>query len=300
MNLAGIDTNLIVALDALLKERSVTRAARRLGLGQSATSHALARLRRLFDDALLVKAGRELVLTDRAAALVGPCSSAVHQLESLFAAPTPFEPRSARRTFRIVATDNLEVYVLPRLSAILAKEAPLMDLRFRQLTADWASGMRHGEFELKLGRSGDSRDLPTGLQSEELFRDRIVCVARRGHPMGRRLSLRQYAALSHILVAPGGSERTFMDEALEAAGLHRRVAITVPHFLPALFAVAASDSVLTVPSRLLAAVPALRLRSVPLPVRTPEYALSQVWPERYDSDEGHRWLRQAIRRALTP
>jgi DNA-binding transcriptional LysR family regulator len=295
MNLAGIDTNLVVALDALLKERNVTRAARRLGLGQSATSHALARLRRLFDDALLVKVGREFVLTDRAAALVGPCSSAVRELERLFAAPTPFDPRTARRKFRIAATDNLEVYVLPRLTAILAKEAPFIDLRFRQLNADWATGLRQGEFELKLGRSGE---VPTGLRAEELFRDRIVCVARRGHPMGRRLSLRQYAALSHILVAPGGSERGFMDDALEAAGLERRVAISVPHFLPALFAVAASDSVLTVPSRLLAAVPSLRLRSVPLPVRTTEYALSQVWPERYDADEGHRWLRQAVRRSL--
>jgi len=297
MNLAGIDANLVVALHALLKERNVTRAARRLGLGQSATSHALARLRRLFDDALLVRVGRELVLTDRAAALLDPCSRAVSDLERLFATPAPFDPRTARRKFRIVATDNLEMYVLPRLSTILAKEAPFIDLRFRQLNADWSTAMRQGEFELKLGRSGE---VPIGLRSEDLFRDRIVCVARRGHPMGRRVSLRQYAALSHILVAPGGSERGLMDDALEAAGLERRVAITVPNFLPALLAVAASDSVLTVPSRVLAAIPALRLRCVPLPVRTAEYTLSQVWPERHDADEGHRWLRLAIRRSLAP
>jgi len=297
MNLAGIDANLVVALDALLKERNVTRAAKRLGLGQSATSHALARLRRLFDDALLVKAGRELVLTDRAAALLGPCSSAVSELQRLFAEPTPFDPRTARRKFRIASTDNLELYVLPRLSAILSKEAPFVDLRFRQLNADWPTALQQGELELKLGRSDK---VPAGLRSEDLFRDRIVCVARRGHPMGRRLSLRQYAALSHILVAPGGAERGFIDDVLEAAGLERRVAITVQHFLPALFAVAASDSVLTVPSRLLAAVPGLRLRSVPLPVRTTDYTLSQVWSERYDRDEGHRWLRQVVRRSLAP
>jgi DNA-binding transcriptional LysR family regulator len=296
MNLAGIDMNLVVALNALLQERNVTRAAKRLGLGQSATSHALARLRLAFDDALLVKAGRDLVLTERAAALVGPCSSAVRELEGLFAAPAAFDPRTARRKFRVLATDNLEVYVLPRLCAILAKEAPFVDLRFRQFDPDWATALRHGEFELKLGRSSE---VPNGLRSEELFRDRIVCVARRGHPMGRRLSLRQYAALSHILVAPGGSERGFMDDALADAGLERRIAIVVPHFLPALFAAAASDSVLTVPSRLLAAVPALRLRSVPLPIPNAEYTLSQVWPDQYDADEGHRWLRQAIRRALT-
>jgi len=295
MNLAGIDTNLVVALDALLKERNVTRAAKRLGLGQSATSHALARLRRLFGDALLVKAGRGLVLSERAAALVEPCSRAVAELDRLFSEPAVFDPRAARRTFRILATDNLEVYVLPRLSAILAKEAPFVDLRFHQLNADWATALVRGEFELKLGRS---YKLSSGLRSEELFRDRLVCVARRGHPMGRRLSLRQYAALSHIVVTPGGPDPAFVDEALAGAGLERRVAIAVPHFLPALFAVSVSDSVLTVPSRLLAAVPALRLRSVPLPIRVAEYALSQVWSERHDADEGHRWLRSAIRRAL--
>jgi len=297
MKLAGMDTNLVVALDALLKERNVTRAAKRLGLGQSATSHALARLRRVFDDALLVRVGRELVLTERALGLVGPCASAVSELERLFAAPAPFDPRTARRTFRIVATDNLELYVLPRLAAMLAKEAPFVDLRFHVLNPEWPRALGQGEFDLKLGRS---YKVAPGLRSEDLFRDRLVCVARRGHPLSRRLSLRQYAALSHILVAPGGPERAFMDEALAAAGLARRVAIVVPHFLPALFAVAASDSVLTVPSRLLALVPTLRLRSVSLPVRAAEYTLSQVWAERHDADDGHRWLRGAIRRSLAP
>lgn len=297
MNLAAIDVNLVVALDALLSERNVTRAAKRLGLGQSAASHALARLRRLFDDALLVKVGRELVLTERASALVGPCSSAVAELKRLFETRTQFDPRTARRTFRIVATDNLEVYVLPRLSAILAKEAPFIELRFHHLNPDWPSALLRGDFELKLGRSSK---LAPGLRSEELFRDRIVCVARRGHPVGRRLSLRQYASLSHILVAPGGSEPGFIDQALAAAGLERRVAITVPHFLAALCAVAHSDSVLTVPARLLSAVPGLRLRTVPLPVRVAEYTLTQVWSERHDGDEGHRWLRAAIQRSLFP
>ena len=297
MNLAGIDANLVVALGALLRERNVSRAAKRLGLGQSATSHALARLRRLFDDELLVRAGRELVLSDRAESLIEPCASAVAELERLFAPPAPFEPRSARRKFRIVATDNLEVYVLPRLAAILAKEAPGIELHFQSLQADWATALRRDEFDLKLGRS---YPVPSGLRVEELFRDRLVCVARRGHPIGRRLSLRQYAGLSHIVVVPGGPERTFIDEALAAAGLERRVGLTLPHFMPALFAVAASDSVLTVPSRLLSTASPLRLRSVALPVRTGEYALSQVWAERHEADPGHRWLRQAIRRSLTP
>lgn len=294
MKLTGIDTNLVVALHALLSERNVTRAAKRLGLGQSATSHALGRLRRHFDDVLLVQVGRGLVLTERAQSLVEPCARAVADLEQLFAQSGPFEPKLARRVFRIAATDNLELYVLPRLAAILAKEAPLIDLRFFHLPKDWASALSRGDFELKLGRKGE---LEPKHRSEDLFRDRLVCVARRGHPMARRPTLRQYAALSHILVAPGETERGAMDDVLQRAGLERRIAISVPHFLVALFMVAASDHVLTVPARLVDAAPALRLRTVPLPVRAAEYTLSQVWALQHDADPGHRWLRDAIRRA---
>ncbi len=295
MNLAGIDTNLVVALNALLSERSVTRAATRLGLGQSATSHTLARLRRHFDDPLLVKVGRGLALTERAHTLIEPCATAIAQLEQLFAPRAAFDPKSARRVFRIASTDNLELYLLPKLAGILAKEAPGVDLRFHHLPKDWQPALTRGDFELKLGRK---YKLAPHLRSEDLCQDRIVCVARRGHALGRRLTLRQYAALSHILVAPGETERGFMDDALEAAGLERRVAISVPHFLVALFVVSSSDHVLTVPSRLVEAAPALRLRSVALPVRSAEYTLSQVWSEQSEPDDGHRWLRGAIRRAI--
>lgn len=295
MNLAGIDTNLVVALHALLNERNVTRAAKRLGLGQSATSHALARLRRHFDDTLLVKLGREFVLTERAKGLVQPCAQAVAELERLFAPPPAFDPRTSSRVFRIAATDNLELYVLPRLAAILAKEAPHVALRFQHLTKDWEEGLARDEFELKLGRT--YKVLPN-LRSEDLFHDKLVCVARRGHPMARRVSLRQYASLSHIVVAPMEREGSFIDDALASAGLKRRVAISVPHFLVALFAVAQSDHVLTVPARVVEAASALRLRRVPLPVRTPQYTLSQVWADRHDRDVGHQWLRSVVRQAL--
>jgi DNA-binding transcriptional LysR family regulator len=296
MNLAAIDTNLVVALYALLEEKNVTRAAKRIGLGQSATSHALSRLREHFGDPLLVRVGRALVLTEKASALVGPAADAARSLERLFAPPEPFDPRTSRRVFRIAATDNLELYVLPRLSKILAREAPRVDLRFHHLPKDWPTALARGEFELKLGRKYEP--MPA-LRDEDLFRDHFVCVVRRGHPAPRKLTLRQYAALSHILVAPGESERGFMDDVLSRHRMKRRVAIVVPHFLVALFAVAASDHVLTTPARLVeATAPALHLRTIELPVRSAGYILSQVWPERYDADEGHRWLRGAVRRTL--
>lgn len=296
MNLAGIDMNLVVALHALLCERNVTRAARRLGLGQSATSHALRRLREQLGDPLLVKVGRELALTARATALLPVASAAVAELERVFTRPAAFDPRASRRVFRIAATDNFELYVLPRLARILAAEAPHVDLRFHHLPKDWMLGLARGDFELKLGRK---YELGPSLRGEDLVRDRLVCVVRKRHPIGATISLERYAKLSHILVAPGETEGSAMDAVLARAGLTRRVAISVPHFLVALFVVATTDHALTIPERLVEATsPALALRAVPLPFKTAKYTLSQVWHRNSDADEGHRWLRDAIRRAL--
>ncbi|PTL75834.1 LysR family transcriptional regulator [Vitiosangium sp. GDMCC 1.1324] len=297
MNLGGIDTNLVVALHALLSERNVTRAARRVGLGQSAMSHALARLRDWFRDPLLVRVGRQMVLTERAQALLGPAASAVSSLERVFQQPEPFEPRTSSRVFRIASTDNLELYALPRLAAILAKEAPNVDLRFHHLPKDWMTALERGDFELKLGRQ---YPIAPTLREEELFRDQLICVVRRGHPLaGTRLTLRQYAAASHVLISPGETARSTIDELLAQRGLQRRIAITVSHFLVAPFVVAASDHLLTIPSRLVEAVaPALRLETVTAPLRTEAYTMTQVWAERSESDAGHRWLRNALRRAI--
>ncbi len=296
MNLAGVDTNLVVALHALLHERNVSRAAKRLGLGQSATSHALARLRVQFDDPLLVRTGRAFELTPRGKALLEPVALAVAHIERVFDPPQAFVPATSQRTFRIAATDNLALYVLPRLTTILAKEAPHVDVRFFHLPKDWRLALIRDDFDLKLGRKSK---VGPPLESEDLFSDHLVCVVRRGHPIARPLTLRRYAALSHILVAPEETERGFMDDQLAQEGLVRRVALTVPHFLVALFAVASSDHALTIPARLVEiAGPALRLRALPLPSRPDDYTLSQIWSMRSSPDEGHQWLRRAVRRAV--
>jgi len=296
VRLAGIDTNLVLSLHALLRERNVTRAARALGVGQSAASSALARLRAHFDDPLLVRVGRSYVLTERASALLAPVETAVAELERVFAPPQPFDPKTSRRVFRIAATDNLELYLLPQLVRILAKEAPLLDLRFHHLPKDWELALTRGDVDLKLGRKSK---LPKGLRDEDLLRDHLTCVVRSGHPVKRRLTLPVYAGLSHILISPGESGRGIVDEAVERLGFRRRIVITLPHFTVAPFVVAASDLTLTVPARLLASIgPALRLRELPLPLALAPYTMTQVWAERQQRDEGHCWMRDAIQRAL--
>ena len=199
MLLRGIDTNLILPLRALLLHQSVTRAAKEVGLSQSSMSHALARLRAHFGDPLLVPVGRTLVLTERAQSLVEPAAEAIAGLERAFARSEPFDPQTSRRVFRLAATDNLELYVLPHLAQVLAEQAPGIDVRVSALPADWMMALRRGDIDLKLGRRGA---VPDALESQVLSRESFACVVRRGHRAPARPTLEEYAALDHLLIAP--------------------------------------------------------------------------------------------------
>jgi len=303
MLLRGIDANLIVALRALLHERNVTRAAKSVGLGQSSMSHALARLRAHFDDALLVQVGRAMVLTERGKSLISPVELAVSQLERVFLRTEKFDPRTAERTFRIVGTDNLELYLLPKLMLLLAREAPKIDLRVHHLPQNWVDVLERGEADLKLGRK---YKIDPSLRSQDLLDERFVCVLRKGHPLAvrPRLTLAEYVGLSHVLVSPSAGLADAaagpVDAILSKQGLERRIALTVPDFLVAPFVVAANDLALTVSERLAASFErSLKLRLVELPIRLAAYKLTQVWAERAHDDDGHRWLRDAIVRALS-
>lgn len=294
MQLHGVDANLVVPLRALLEHRHVTRAARSVGLSQSSMSHALARLRAHFGDPLLVAAGRELVLSERARELREHVEQAVAQLERVFAPPAAFDARSAQRSFRIAATDNLELYVLPGLLASLRKQAPGIDLRVRALPEDWAQALARGEIDLKLGRKSK---ISGALAQQQLSEERFTCVVRRGHPVRDKPTLREWAALDHVLVTPrpGADATSVVDALLAEHGLARRIVLAVPHFMVAPHVVASTDLVLTAPERLLAPfLRSLKLRAIQPPLRLPRYALSQVWAVRAHDDEAHRWLRSAV------
>ena len=292
MQLRGIDTNLIVALQALLVHRNVTRAGREIGLSQPSMSHALSRLRAHFGDPLLVPFGRELVLTDRAKGLVEPVADAVARLERVFEKSEAFDPMTSKRVFRIAATDNLELYVLPKLSALLESAAPHIDIRVSALRHDWVTSLERGEIDLKLGRKSS---LPETLESQDLSKENFSCAVRAKHGVRNKPTLREYAGLAHLVVtptaAPDRTPSTIVDEILAKRGLERRVHMTVPHFAVAPFIVASSDLALTAPTRLLDPfIKLLRLRRLELPIKVPGYHLSQVWARRSGEDAGHRWL----------
>jgi len=300
MNLTTIDTNLLVALRALLHEQTVSGAARSVGLAQSSMSHALARLRDHFGDPLLVRSGRGMALTERAGSLILPVEEAVAQLERVFEPATTFDPAKSDRKFDIVATDNIEVYLLPRLMPALSREAPHVRLRMHHLPEDWMRALSEGQADLKLGRE---YAIPDRFHSEQLYEERFTCVVRHGHPFrSQRPTLQEFAELRHVAVVPGsvagGASRGFVDDILAERGLQRHVALTVSHFLVAPHVVAASDLALTASERLIAPfLRSLRLRTLKLPMPIETYRLTQVWARRSHAEASHRWLRGMIARA---
>lgn len=280
----------LVALNALLEERSVSRAARRLGVTQSAMSHALARLRERFDDPLFVRAGHGLVPTARAEAMAPRLSLGLSELERAVTEAEPWSPLSAKRSFRLDITDYGELLLLPPLLARLAREAPGVDLRVTR-AGDGSEALTRGDVELMVGVLGAGQ--PAGLRGRALFRDRFVCVMREGHPLADQpLTVERFAEARHALIAPRGTPGGIVDTALAKLGLERRVALTVPHFLAAPYIVAGSDLVLTLAERVARALAAhLPLLIVEPPLDLPTFTTSLFWHERLDLDPGHQWMR---------
>ena len=303
-NLHRIDLNLLVALDALARERSVTKAAKRTGVTQSAMSHTLRRLRELFDDPLLVRGRGGMVLTPRAEALAVPLRSGLVSLARTLAEPAAFEPEHASRTFRIVSPDLFDALFLPALLKRLGHQAPSVDLAVVPTPKRLSDSLETGDIDLAiypvlldpqpfdLGTQVDAE-----LQSRTLFRDSFRCFVRNDHLAltGRRkLTLKTYTRLNHILVSPGGEGPGLVDRILQTQGLKRRIALRVPHFATALEVIAQSDLVLTAPSSLSRCSTASTLASRPAPLDIPEHAITMIWHPRFTEDPAHRWLRDRM------
>jgi DNA-binding transcriptional LysR family regulator len=292
VHLAAVDLNLLVALDALLVERNVTRAAARIGLTQSAMSHALARLRALLDDELLVRAPNGMVPTIRAEALAGPIRAALEQVARALA-PAAFEPKTARGRVVVGTSDYVELVLLPEVVSRLAVEAPGIDLRV--LSLDDALGpLASGEIDLAIAPP-DAYPERAGTFKRRLFEDRFVCIVRNGHPLAKKkLTLSRFTAARHALISPRGKEGGFVEDALARLGLARRVTVAVPHFLIAPHLVASSNLVLTVAQRvasLLAEPLALTILAPPPELALVGFEMATFWHERSQSDPMLRWVR---------
>lgn len=287
------DLSLLASLDVLLAERSVTRAARRLGLSQPALSAQLARLRDRFGDPLLVPAGRGMVLTARAQALRGPLHAALGEIDRLVARDLPFDPSTADRTFRIVASDAIHSATTLPLAARLQASAPRCRIAALGYRTDTLEEMARGAIDLFLG-AGNS--LPESLKARTLYNEEFLCVVRADHPAARSpLTLDRFCALDHVLVSPGGDGEFdgTVDAALRDRGRARRVAVSLSSFLLVPHLIVASDLIATVPSRL-ARQWAPELAVLPPPLKVHGFSVRMGWHIRADADPANAWLRQQM------
>lgn len=290
------DLNLLVNLDALLQEGSVTGAARRVGLSTPAMSHALARIRERLGDPVLVRSGRGMLLTPRAEALKPRVHAVVREARLTLEPEGPVVARELSRTFVVHATDYVLTVLGLAVDRILREEAPLLCLRFVPNTPDDAAQLRDGGSDLAVGIYGE---LPQEMRSRQLLTDRFVCAVRKGHPLAaRRLSLEQFVRLSHVQVAPRGKPGGYIDDVLRERGLYRRVVRAVPYFVTALQLAMETDYVVTISERIAARLaPGFGLKLLEAPLKLRPYALSLVWHPRFDGDAGHRFLREVFARA---
>jgi DNA-binding transcriptional LysR family regulator len=295
-----LDMNLLAALDALLAEGSVTGAARRLGLSASAMSRTLARLRSATGDPLLVRAGRGLVPTPRAAEL----RDRVHQLtRDVRAVLTPnvsyLDVTSLERTFTIRANEGFVAALSASLVAAVTEAAPRVRLRFAPKPEKDARPLREGQIDLEIGVLGA---FAPEVRTQALFRDRFVGVARIGHPLlsGADITPERYAACVHVVASRKGEFTGPVDGALEKIGLQRTVSVVVPGFPDVMQIARHSDLVALVPRSCLGnglandQAATAGLQSFALPVRTPEIVISAMWHPRVDADPAHRWLRDTV------
>jgi DNA-binding transcriptional LysR family regulator len=282
-----------VALDALLAERSVSRAAVRLHLSQPATSAVLARLRELFGDPLLLRSARGMLPTPRALELFAPVKQVLDEIDAIVQPRTAFDPGRAVHTFTLSASDYVEYALLPMLVDFLERKAPGVRLAVMPLDLQTvAKQMESGEVDLCIT---GLQNAPAGLHQQPLYAERMVCVVRRRHPgVGARLTLEKFCSLEHILVSVRGSGFSArVDDALTKIGRKRHARLAVPHFLLVPEIVARSDMISALPERLARGY-AKKLRIFEPPLEIEGFTVGQIWHERNQREPAQLWLREVL------
>ena len=290
------DLNLVRSLHELLDTRSVTAAARRVGVTQSAMSRTLARLRDVFGDPLLVRTRRGMEPTPRALELAAPARAALASADAVFAERAAFAPRDLVRTFTIAATDIAMLVVLPALVARLRGEAPGVTVAAATLPAGGPLDSLERGADLAIGFVARA---PAALRAQLLFEDHLVCVARSDHPMlarTRTLTLAKYLACEHVAITPTPEPADAIDRALAKDRRRRTVRVRAAHFLLAPALLRDSDLVLTTGARVAAELARLApLATADCPVDLGPLRIGQLWHERSDRDRAHAWFRALIR-----
>jgi DNA-binding transcriptional LysR family regulator len=291
MNVRDVDLNLLRVFDAVLREHGVTPAAAGLGLTQPAVSNALARLRALFGDPLFVRTPAGMDATPFARELAEPVRQALALIDAALAHGPGFDPASATRAFRFYMSDLGQIEFLPPLIERVQRAAPGVRLEAVALEVDdIADALATGALDLAVGFLPG---LGPPVRRRALFRDPYLCLMRAEHPI-KALTRRKFQEASHALVTYRGGHRV-VEEALERAGLARRIALRLPHFTVVPMVLERTDLLCTLPARV-ARVFEQRggLKSLAPPVPIPTADVAVHWHERFEADPGNRWLREQV------
>ena len=305
MKLESLDLNLLLVFDALASERSVTQAAAKIGLSQPALSNALARLRTLLKDPLFERFAGQMQPTPRARQLLVPLSEAISKLREALETQAAFQPEKSKREFLIATNDYAESLLLAPIVQRLQQDAP--SIAVRTVRTDYlfippVERLQSGELDLALGFFGDLPQPQSGLLSQCLMGDRLVCILRASHPRAdRKLTLRTFAETAHVRVMYPQNERLgSIDPILRSRGLSRRIAVTVPHYLTIPAIVAKSNLIGVVPEHLARRVARpLRLKIFEPPIALPDITIVMTWHERLQFDLAHTWFRDCVSAAAT-
>jgi DNA-binding transcriptional LysR family regulator len=292
MNLNSLDLNLLVALDALLLEASVSRAAMRIGLSQPAASHALQRLRDLIGDPLLVRTGPRMELTPRALALRAPLAQALDQVRSLFV-PDAFDAISSERQFRLMMPDLAVELLMPPLMEKITKAAPNVRI---DVVAWRGPAIFAAEFARTIDMVVSLGNAFKGFHRQLLYTDSDALAVRRGHPVGAKLKKRDaFLAARHVAVIIRGQNEDLIDTWLRSKGIERNIALIVPGYIEALHVTARTDLVAFVPRRLIAALSKqLSLSTIAPPLDPGIDEQYMFYPTRAQMDPASAWLRRLM------
>lgn len=293
MNISDIDLKSLEVLEALLTERNVTRAAARVGLSQPAASNALARLRRVLGDPLVVRTRKGMIPTERGRSLLKPIQDLRRILEQVLEPEQEFSPAESTHAYKLAATDFAEWVFLPPLAKKLSTAAPSIKLEVEPLKEIIPlRDLEDGTIDIAIGYFSDA---PGSLYAQELFSEDFVCVMKKTKKTPSKMTLGNFLELNHVLVAPWGGMVGLIDNLLSKQGKSRTVCISTTHFHVAPFITASTDYAVTLPRRVAEAYSTkLSLETFEVPVELPKFTFKQMWHKRNHDTPAHKWLRHEI------
>jgi DNA-binding transcriptional LysR family regulator len=297
MNIGEVDLNLLIGFEALIRERNVSGAARRIHLSQPAMSNLLARLRKTFSDPLFERTGRRMMPTQRARQLAAPIGSALNVIREAIEEKGAFNPATANVGYTIATTDYAEALVLPGWLRTLKRCAPKITLHIKRVKGIFELPVDElDRFDFALGFHPLPLPPGAGLNAAELFQEKFVgIISKRNRLARQKFGLRRFLSLEHIRVNYAEESPGLIGDALQNIGYRRKVGLVVPHLMTVPFLAARSEMIGLVPERLAQALSSvLGLRMFEIPVKLPPLTMSLVWHERHQNDGAHRWFRAFV------